>query len=92
MAFIDYITQVQFDYGAVRLLKQECERVGITRPLVVTDPGVKAAGAYCKRPWTRWTRRPVAGMLRCLTRRRPTRQRPPCVPRWPCTRPGAAMA
>jgi 4-hydroxybutyrate dehydrogenase len=44
MAFIYYITQVQFDFGAVKLLKQECERVGITRPLVVTDPGVKAAG------------------------------------------------
>ncbi|HXD39935.1 MAG TPA: iron-containing alcohol dehydrogenase [Ramlibacter sp.] len=44
MAFIYYVTQIQFDFGAVKLLKQECERVGITRPLVVTDPGVKAAG------------------------------------------------
>ncbi len=44
MAFIYYITQVQFDFGAIQLLKQECERVGITRPLVVTDAGVKAAG------------------------------------------------
>jgi alcohol dehydrogenase class IV len=44
MAFIYYVTQIQFDFGAVRLLKQECERIGITRPLVVTDPGVKAAG------------------------------------------------
>jgi 4-hydroxybutyrate dehydrogenase len=48
MALIYYITQVQFDYGAVKLLKQECERVGITRPLVVTDPGVKAAGVLQK--------------------------------------------
>jgi 4-hydroxybutyrate dehydrogenase len=48
MAFIYYITQVQFDFGAVKLLKQECERVGITRPLVVTDPGVKAAGILKK--------------------------------------------
>ncbi len=48
MAFIYYITQVQFDYGAVRLLKQECERVGITRPLIVTDAGVKAAGVLQK--------------------------------------------
>ncbi len=48
MAFIYYVTQVQFDYGAVQLLKQECERVGITRPLVVTDPGVKAAGVLQK--------------------------------------------
>jgi 4-hydroxybutyrate dehydrogenase len=44
MAFIYYVTQIQFDFGAVELLKQECERIGITRPLVVTDPGVKAAG------------------------------------------------
>ncbi len=44
MAFINYVTQIQFEFGAIRLLKQECQRVGITRPLVVTDPGVKAAG------------------------------------------------
>lgn len=44
MAFIYYVTQIQFDYGAVHLLAQECERIGITRPLVITDPGVKAAG------------------------------------------------
>ncbi len=44
MTFIYYITQVQFEFGAIRLLKQECERVGIARPLVVTDAGVKAAG------------------------------------------------
>ena len=48
MAFIYYVTQVQFEYGAVRLLKQECERVGITRPLIVTDAGVKAAGVLQK--------------------------------------------
>ncbi|MDF1485705.1 iron-containing alcohol dehydrogenase [Ramlibacter sp. H39-3-26] len=48
MALIYYITQVQFDFGAVRLLRQECERVGIARPLVVTDPGVKAAGVLQK--------------------------------------------
>jgi 4-hydroxybutyrate dehydrogenase len=48
MAFIYYVTQVQFDFGALKLLKQECERVGITRPLVVTDPGVKAAGILQK--------------------------------------------
>ena len=48
MALIYYITQVQFDFGAVKLLKQECERVGISRPLVITDPGVKAAGVLQK--------------------------------------------
>ncbi len=48
MAFIYYVTQIQFDFGAVRLLRQECDRVGITRPLIVTDAGVKAAGVLQK--------------------------------------------
>ena len=48
MAFIYYVTQVQFEFGAIQLLRQECERVGITRPLIVTDPGVKAAGILQK--------------------------------------------
>jgi 4-hydroxybutyrate dehydrogenase len=48
MAFINYITQIQFDFGAIKLLKQECERVGISHPLIVTDAGVKAAGILQK--------------------------------------------
>lgn len=44
MAFINYITQIQFDHGAVQLLPQECERIGMRRPLVVSDAGVRAAG------------------------------------------------
>ncbi len=44
MALIYYITQVQFDFGAIGLLKAECERNAIGRPLIVTDAGVKAAG------------------------------------------------
>ena len=44
MAFINYVTQIQFEFGAIQLLPQECQRVGITSPLVMTDPGVKAAG------------------------------------------------
>jgi alcohol dehydrogenase class IV len=48
MSFINYVTQVQFDFGAVRLLSAECERVGIRRPLVVTDAGVRAAGVLQK--------------------------------------------
>jgi len=48
MALIHYLTQIQFEFGAVNLLRQECERVGIHRPLVVTDPGVKAAGLLQK--------------------------------------------
>ena len=37
MALIQYITQIQFEYGAIGLLGQQCERVGIRRPLIVTD-------------------------------------------------------
>jgi hypothetical protein len=48
MALIYYVTQIQFDFGSVKLLKQECERVGISRPLIVTDAGVKAAGLLQK--------------------------------------------
>ena len=44
MALIQYLTQIEFDYGAVRQLPAQCQRAGITRPLVVTDAGVKAAG------------------------------------------------
>jgi 4-hydroxybutyrate dehydrogenase len=48
MAFIYYVTHIQFEVGAIKLLKQECERVGITRPLIITDQGVKAAGILQK--------------------------------------------
>ncbi len=44
MALINYITQIQIDFGALRSLQAECQRVGISRPLIVTDAGVKAAG------------------------------------------------
>ena len=48
MALIYYVTQIQFEFGAIKLLRQECERVGISRPMIVTDAGVKAAGVLQK--------------------------------------------
>ncbi|MBL0726670.1 iron-containing alcohol dehydrogenase [Piscinibacter sp. HJYY11] len=48
MAFIYYLTQIQLDFGTVNLLPQECERTGIKKPLVVTDPGIRAAGVLDK--------------------------------------------
>ncbi len=48
MSFINYITQIQIDFGALQLLKSECERVGISRPLIVTDAGVKTVGILDK--------------------------------------------
>ncbi|HSQ70784.1 MAG TPA: iron-containing alcohol dehydrogenase, partial [Rubrivivax sp.] len=44
MARILYLTQIDIDPGAVRLLPEECQRTGMKRPLVVTDAGVRAAG------------------------------------------------
>lgn len=44
MAQILYLTRIELEFGACRLLPAECERIGIRRPLVVTDAGVRAAG------------------------------------------------
>lgn len=44
MALINYITQIQFEFGAVAFVQQECDRIGIRRPMIVTDTGVRAAG------------------------------------------------
>ena len=44
MAQILYITNILIDFGSLAQLQAECERVGIRRPLIVTDAGVKAAG------------------------------------------------
>lgn len=44
MPTIQYLTTIQFDYGAVRQLGAELQRLNIGRPLLVTDAGVRAAG------------------------------------------------
>jgi len=44
MALIYYLTHVHLDFGSRSLLASECERVGIRKPLIVTDAGVRAAG------------------------------------------------
>ncbi|MDT7834669.1 iron-containing alcohol dehydrogenase [Aquabacterium sp. OR-4] len=44
MARILYLTQIEIDHGAVRLLPEECQRIGMAKPLVVSDAGVRAAG------------------------------------------------
>ncbi len=44
MALINYLTRIQFDHGAVALLEAELDSLGIVRPMVVTDPGIRAAG------------------------------------------------
>lgn len=44
MSVINYVTQIQFGYGTLEGLKDECNKLGIKSPLVVTDAGVRAAG------------------------------------------------
>jgi 4-hydroxybutyrate dehydrogenase len=48
MALINYVTQIHFDFGAISLLRDECARVGITKPLLVSDAGVRAAGVLAR--------------------------------------------
>ena len=44
MALINYLTQIHLDFGTISLLRAECQRAGILKPLIVTDAGVRAAG------------------------------------------------
>ena len=44
MALIKYITDIEFDCGAISQLARSCEAHGITKPLLVTDAGIRAAG------------------------------------------------
>ncbi len=48
MSLIAYVTQIQFGPGALSTLREECARVGIRRPLIVTDRGVRASGIVDK--------------------------------------------
>ena len=48
MAQILYVTNILIEFGALAQLKAECERVGISRPLIVTDAGVKTVGLLDK--------------------------------------------
>lgn len=44
MAFIFYLTHIHLGYDALAMLESECARIGVKRPLVITDKGVAAAG------------------------------------------------
>ena len=44
MAHIQYLTQIHLDAGVLARLAEECRRCGITKPLLVSDAGVRAAG------------------------------------------------
>lgn len=44
MPIINYLTRIRFDHGALAFLGEELAALGVTRPLLVTDAGVAAAG------------------------------------------------
>ncbi len=44
MAILTYLTTTHFDHGAIKVLGPELARLGVKRPLFVTDKGVRAAG------------------------------------------------
>ena len=44
MAFIFYLTHIHIGADSLQMLPAECERIGIKRPMIVSDKGVVAAG------------------------------------------------
>ena len=38
MATIQYLTRIEFDYGAIKTLASLLSSLGISKPLLVTDP------------------------------------------------------
>ncbi|MCY4462817.1 MAG: iron-containing alcohol dehydrogenase [Albidovulum sp.] len=44
MSLIQYLTRIQFGFGAISLLGDEIRRLGASNPLVITDRGIAEAG------------------------------------------------
>ena len=44
MSLIQYLSRIQFDFGAISLLGDEINRLGASAPLVITDRGISEAG------------------------------------------------
>ncbi|MBW6496192.1 MAG: iron-containing alcohol dehydrogenase [Burkholderiaceae bacterium] len=44
MTILTYLTTTHFDFGAIKVLDRELARLGLERPLLVTDRGVRGAG------------------------------------------------
>ncbi len=44
MPVMNFMTPCIFDHGAVNMLQKTLTGLGVTRPFIVTDPGIKAAG------------------------------------------------
>ena len=48
MPVINYLTTCIFDSGALKQLAGTAKKLGMIRPFIVTDPGIKAAGILAK--------------------------------------------
>lgn len=44
MSLIQYLSRIQFDFGAIALLSEELDALGLKRPLLITDKGIEASG------------------------------------------------
>lgn len=44
MSLVQYLTRIQFDFGALKLLPEELKLLEVSRPLLVTDPGLVKLG------------------------------------------------
>lgn len=44
MSLINYLTKIQFDHGAISLIKDELKQLGVRRALIVSDRGLEAVG------------------------------------------------
>ena len=44
MPQINYLTRIEFDFGAIARLGEEITGLGLKRPLLVTDRGIADAG------------------------------------------------
>ena len=48
MPVMTFLTTCHFDFGALKQLGPSLKAQGVTRPFVVTDQGIKAAGLLDK--------------------------------------------
>ena len=44
MSLITYLTRIQFEAGAIALLREEMDLLGVSRPLIVTDKALSMPG------------------------------------------------
>ena len=62
MPVMTFLTTCIFDSGALKQLPNVARNLGITRPFIVTDPGIKAVGILAKVEdalgMARWNPRP----------------------------------